>query len=355
MKSAAQGRIVCSMRALIMRDGELRVDTLPDPEPGPGQVLVRNLACGICASDIHLLAHGERLANWSREHGGPFRMDTKRDLVMGHEFCGEVLDFGPDTQRAVAMGTRVTSVPHLLHAGGFAVLGYDNEFPGAFGECMLLSEAFLRPVPDSLPTDVAALTEPLSTGFQYARSARLQPGDVPLVVGCGAIGLAVIAALHRAGVEPIVASDLSPHRRELAAATGAHEVVDPRETPALEAWQKAASRIKNASAVVFECVGVPGVLGEIFEAAPWSARIVVAGVCLEPDPLFTAAAHTKGLNVQFGGIPIPEDFDGALRAISDGHVDVGAWLTGQVDLDGSVQAFDDARDAAKHTRIIVRP
>ena len=343
------------MRAMIMRDGVLRVDSIDDPEPGRGQVLVRNLACGICASDIHLLQHGARLADWSREFGGPFSMDLDRDLVMGHEFCGEIVDHGPGATRSLREGARVTSVPTIMHDGGFAVAGYDNEYPGGFGELMVLAEDSLRVVPDDVSSDAAAMTEPLSTGFIYVRIANVAAHEVPLVVGCGAIGLGVIAGLRMAGVEPIVASDPSSFRRALALEAGAHEVVDPNERPAMQAWKAAAARKKGAGAVIFECVGVPGVLGEILEAAPWAARVVVAGVCLEPDPLFTAAAHSKALNVQFGGFPIPEDFDGALRAIADGTVDVSRWLTGHASLDGSLQAFEDAKDTQRHARIVIRP
>jgi threonine dehydrogenase-like Zn-dependent dehydrogenase len=316
---------------------------------------VRTLACGVCASDIHLQAHGERLAEWSRKYGGPFHMDTKRDIVMGHEFCGEIEGYGPETERKLPVGARVTSAPTLLHAGGFAVLGYDNEFPGGFGQRMVLSERLVREVPAALGSDAAALTEPLSVGFQYARIASPRSSDVPLVVGCGMIGLALVTALRHAGVAPIVASDFSERRRELARRAGAHEVVDPARESAMRAWRKASRSRKNATALVFECVGVPGVLGPILEEAPWAARVVVAGVCLEPDTLFTAAAHSKGLNVQFGGFPLQEDFDASLRALGDGKVDVEAWITGRAALDASLEAFEKAKDANAHARMIIHP
>jgi threonine dehydrogenase-like Zn-dependent dehydrogenase len=343
------------MRALILRDGALRVGAIADPEPGPGQVLVRNLACGVCASDLHLQMHGARLADWSRRFGGPFQFDTKRDLVMGHEFCGEILGFGPDTQRALPVGARVTSMPTLLHGRGMSVLGYDNDYPGGFAQHMLLSEQLLVRVPDAVASDAAALTEPVSVGILYARIANPAANEVPLVVGCGMIGLAVIAALRARGVERIVASDYSAPRRALAALAGAAELVDPASEAPFDVWKRAARGVKGARALIFECVGAPGVLGPILEQAPWFARVVVAGQCLEPDTLFTAAAHTKAINVQFGGLPIPEDFAGALRAIGDGAIDVEPWLTGQAGLEDSIAAFERARDAEAHARMIIHP
>jgi threonine dehydrogenase-like Zn-dependent dehydrogenase len=343
------------VRAMILNDKALRVGAIADPEPGPGQVLVKSLACGVCASDLHLQAHGARLAEWSRRFGGPFSFEPRRDLVMGHEFCGEIEDYGPQTARVLPVGARVTSVPTLFHRGGMAVLGYDNDFPGGFAQRMLLSERLLLRVPDALSTEAAALTEPVSVGFPYARIANPAPGDVPLVVGCGMIGLAVIAALRHAGVTPIVASDFSAPRRALAARAGASEVVDPARESPFDVWKRAARSVKGAKALIFECVGVPGVLGPILEQAPWFARVVVAGACLEPDTLFTAAAHTKAINVQFGGMPIPEDFARALRALGDGAVDVEPWLTGRAGLEDSVAAFERAKDANAHARMILRP
>src|SRR6184192_3364175 len=99
------------MRAAVMRGGRLVVDTLSDPVPGPGEVLVKTLACGICGSDLHALEHAPKLVDAAREAGIPFTLDPARDVVMGHEFCAEIIDFGPDTQRALRPGERIVSMP----------------------------------------------------------------------------------------------------------------------------------------------------------------------------------------------------------------------------------------------------
>ena len=99
------------MRAAVMRNHQLVVDDVPAPEPGPGQVLVKTLACGICGSDLHTLQHAEQLVEASRRTGGAYQWDVKRDVVMGHEFCAEVVDYGPHTQKALKPGTRVCSMP----------------------------------------------------------------------------------------------------------------------------------------------------------------------------------------------------------------------------------------------------
>src|SRR5262245_11328178 len=217
------------MRATVMRNKKLIVDNLPTPEPGPGEVLVKTLACGICGSDLHTLKHAEKLVEVSRRSGGAFTMDLNRDIVMGHEFCAEVVDHGPNAKKNLKVGARVCSMPVLLRAAGPETVGYSNDNPGGYGEYMRLTEGLLLEVPNGLSTEFAALTEPMAVGLHAVEKARLDQDDVPLVIGCGPVGLAVIASLRLKGVRPIVAADFSPRRRQLAEAVGADIVVDPAQ------------------------------------------------------------------------------------------------------------------------------
>src|SRR5262245_55957493 len=198
-----------ALKAAYMRSGNLEVGALPDPVPKDGEVIVRTLACAVCASDLHVLQHGRQLTEWSRAENGPFKMDLDRPVVLGHEYCAEVIDYGPGTNRALPVGTLVTSSPVVIGAHGIAGVGLSNDYPGGFGEYMLFSEGLMRRVPDSLGARLASLTEPVSVGIYYVRVAELREGDVPLVIGCGAIGLAVVAALRRAGARPILAVDFA--------------------------------------------------------------------------------------------------------------------------------------------------
>ena len=143
-------------------------------------------------------------------------MDLSRDVVFGHEFCCEVLDYGPGTTRKLKPGTRVCSLPALLTPEGPKGIGYSNDYVGAYAEQMVLSEPLLLEVPNGLSAEHAALTEPLAVGVHAVAMANIQGGEVPLVIGCGPVGLAVIAALKIRGLGPIVAADYSPARRLLA-------------------------------------------------------------------------------------------------------------------------------------------
>lgn len=358
------------MRAAVMRNKRLVTTDLPRPDPGPGEVLVKTLACGICGSDLHALRHAEQFVAASRRAGSVFTMDLARDVVMGHEFCAEVVEYGPGTTGALRPGTRVCSRPSLIRADGPRTVGYSNDTPGGYAEYMRLTEALLLPVPNGLSTEHAALTEPMAVGLHAVAKARLEPDDAPLVIGCGPVGLAVIAALRLHGARPIVAADFSARRRELATALGADLVVDPATTTPWQSWREAAvwrdaSRapvlppwIKGPAvrpAVVFECVGVPGVLDQLMAASPRGTRIVVVGVCMEADTIYPMLGISKELNLQFVLGYTPDEFAATLAHIGEGRIPVAPLITGKVGVEGVAGAFEALASPERHAKILVEP
>jgi threonine dehydrogenase-like Zn-dependent dehydrogenase len=358
------------MRAAIFRNGEIVVDTLAEPTPGAGQVLVKTLACGICGSDLHARKHAHRMVELSRHFPGRKPMDLARDVVFGHEFCCEIIDYGPGTQRKFKTGTRVCSLPALLTPDGLQTIGYSNDNVGGYAEQMLLSEPLLLEVPNGLAAEYAALTEPLAVGIHAVAKANIRGDEVPLVIGCGPVGLAVIAALKIKGLHPIVAADYSPARRALAEKLGADIVVDPAQTQPYATWaehaamtpeQKAARPPLQAMlpalkpALIFECVGIPGLLQQVFEGAPRDARIVVVGVCMETDRSEPMLGIMKELNVQYVIAYTPEEFAYSLRLIAEGKVDAASLVTASVGIDGVAQAFADLANPERHTKIIIEP
>jgi threonine dehydrogenase-like Zn-dependent dehydrogenase len=358
------------MRAAIFRNGEIVVDQLPEPKPAAGQVLVKTLACGICGSDLHARKHAHRMVELSKHLPGRTPMDLRRDVVFGHEFCCEVLDYGPGTQRNLKPGSRVCSLPAVLTAQGPKGIGYSNDYVGGYAERMLLSEALLLEVPNGLSAEHAALTEPLAVGVHAVEKANVRGDEVPLVIGCGPVGLAVIAALKLKGLHPIVAADYSPKRRELAQKLGADIVVDPAKSQPFSTWaehaemtpeQKAARPPLQAllpplkPALIFECVGIPGVIQQLFEGAPRDARIVVVGVCMETDRNEPMLGIIKELNVQYVLGYTPEEFSASLHLIAEGKIDAASMVTASVGIDGVAQAFNDLANPERHTKIIVEP
>jgi threonine dehydrogenase-like Zn-dependent dehydrogenase len=347
------------MRACVMRQGQLVVDDTADPRPEAGQMLVRILACGICGSYLHFLRHGETMVEMtdamlpsmgSQGLGMP-SIDLSRDIVMGHEFCAEVVELGPDTT-GPATGARVVSVPVVFSSTGLHQLAYNNAYPGGYAQYMVLSPALALEVPNGLDSRHAALTEPLAVGIHGVARSGATARDSAVVVGCGPVGLAVIAALRAIGVESIVAADLSPTRRAMAQTMGATEVVDPIEEGVVDAWRRVDGR---RPLVAFEAVGVPGMLQSLLADLPPGTRVAVVGVCMEPDRILPFFAIAKELSLHFALAYGADEFAGALRALAEGAIDASPMITGSVDLDGVPGAFEALAHPDEHVKILVEP
>ena len=172
------------MRAALMERGRIWVEDVPDPTPAEGEVVVKSVACGICGSDLHAARHTEEFVATSIEAGGAFKLTTFDPVVLGHEFCAEVME----TRGDLRAGDLVCSVPALDRPVTVGV-GYSTEAPGGFGEYMLLSERLLMPVPDGTPKDHAALTEPMAVGYhastwRASRGTRASSSSAPDPWGC---------------------------------------------------------------------------------------------------------------------------------------------------------------------------
>lgn len=337
------------MRAAIFRGGDLVVDTMPVPVPAQGQVLVKTLACGICGSDLHAAKHAHRMVEVTRRIPGRMPMDLSRDIVFGHEFCCEVLDYGPKTDKTLKTGTRVCAMPVMIEADGPKGMGYSNTYVGGYAEQMLLAAPLMLEVPNGLSTEHAALTEPLAVGVHAVEKGLLKGDEAPLVIGCGPVGLAVIAALRLKNIRPIVAADFSPKRRELAMKMGADIALDPAQE---DPYVKLAA---GKRAVVFECVGVPGLIQQTLEKAPRDAKIVVVGVCMEADAIEPMFGIMKELSLQFVLGYTPEEFARSLRLLAEGAIDAPALITGKIGLDDVKNAFQELGNPERHTKILVEP
>jgi len=347
------------MRAAVMKNWSLRVDDIPEPVPGNGQVLTKVLACGICGSDLHLLVHGEESRRLNEELGvgsepdpsRPVMFEPNLDTVMGHEYCLEVLDIGPNVSN-LAIGDTIVSFPVAFDESGLHGVGFSNKYPGGYSERMVVNEMMSIKVPNGLSHELAAMTEPLAVGVHAVAKSRIAPGDAALVIGLGPVGLACIADLKAQGIGPIIGADYSPKRRALAEHLGADVVVDPRETPAIDAWRKADGK---KPLVIFEAVGVPGMIEQAMRMAPRDARILVVGACMQQDSFHPMLGIGKELSVQFALGYTPLEFGGALTAIAEGRVDLAPLITGRVGIDGVPQAFRDLGDPEAHAKILVTP
>ncbi len=355
------------MRAAVTRGGQLVVGEVAEPMPSSGHVVAKSLATGICGSDLHALADFAHFTGLMDSVGVP-ALDPAADCVFGHEFCAEIVEHGPDTAATLPVGTRVCSVPIVVGPTGVEQIGYSNAYPGALAEHMVLQEMLLLPVPDELTTDLAALTEPLAVGEHAVGLADLTEGQPCLVVGCGPVGLAVIAALKGRGHGPVLAADFSPVRRRLAEAFGADEVIDPAAESPHDRWaafgvartvmeRAAASMLGGAvkDPVVFEAVGVPGILQSLIADAPPHSRIVVVGVCMHTDAIEPFMAVTKEMELRFSFGYTPAEFAATLARLGAGVPGAELLVTSSVDLGGAPGAFETLRSPGEHGKILVKP
>jgi threonine dehydrogenase-like Zn-dependent dehydrogenase len=380
------------MRAVTTHQGRLEVADVADLQPGPGQILLDVTRCGICGSDLHARTHGDVTADALTEMGYDDFMRSEDTVVLGHEFVGTIKAYGPKTRRAWPLGTRVVALPMLGTRGGVHLTGLSPKAAGGYAEQVLVSEAFAFPVPDKVSDEHAALIEPLAVAHHAVRRAQIGGREVAVVIGCGPIGLAVILMLKAAGVRTVVASDLSAARRELARRCGADIVVDPTQTDPFDAYGTRRGHLRSAAQlfdlalgsmrglrsvpllpwaramrlaelagqvpkgpVVFECVGVPGMIDRIVTDAPLRSRVIVVGVCMEPDRIRPSVAIGKEIDLRFVFGYDPAEFHETLQWVASGRLDPTPLVTGTVGLDGVAEAFDQLTEAGEHAKILVDP
>jgi threonine dehydrogenase-like Zn-dependent dehydrogenase len=334
--------------------------------------------------------HCDHLRELTRRVGYERIAGSADELVLGHEFCGQILDYGPQTRRKLKAGSVVCAVPMIRNGEHVDLMGLSAHAPGAYAEQVLVQEAYMEPVPNGLAPDRAALTEPMAVALHAVNRSEARQRDVAIVIGCGPVGLAVICMLKARGVKAIVASDFSPGRRELARRCGADVVVNPRESSPYRDWRQYGF-IGTAPAlldlaldtreklgrlplpwwhswrlaeklgllpkrpIIFECVGVPGILQTILDGAPLMSRVVVVGVCMQADTIEPVMGINKEIELRFVLGYTPLEYRDALHLLAEGKVKGDHLVTGTVGLSGVAAAFAALGDAEKHAKILIDP
>jgi len=380
------------MRAVTCTHTELDVVDLPEPVPARGQVRIEVTRCGICGSDLHARHGFDSWADMTAQLGYDRFGRSDQAIVMGHEFAGEVAEYGPRTRGPLKPGTPVVALPILRSSAGVDLTGLSLQAPGGYAEQMLVEQSLMFEVPNGLAPEIAALTEPLAVAWHAVRRGDVSRKTVAIVIGCGPVGLGVILMLKAKGVETVIASDFAPGRRALARACGADILVDPAEQEpyraagdaghlngvddALDLQVSMMERLRRMPGwwhawnigerlgagpklpVIFECVGMPGVIDDIILGAPLFSRVVVAGVCVGGDQITPAIAISKELDLRFCFAYTPPEFRQTLRMLAEGKVDPRPLITGTVGLGGVDAAFaalSDPSGPTPHAKILVDP
>ncbi|TJZ59049.1 NAD(P)-dependent alcohol dehydrogenase [Streptomyces piniterrae] len=336
-----------TMRAAVLRaPRELEIQERPVPRPGPGQVLVRIEAVGICGSDVHYYEHG-RIADFV----------VRSPMVLGHEPGGTVVALGPGARRH--QPGQLVSVEPGVPCGTCAQCrrGRYNLCPdvsfyatppvdGALCEYVAVDENFAHPVPDRLTAEAAALLEPLSVGVWASRKGRVTPGSRVLVTGAGPIGLVAAQTARAFGATEVVVSDIAPHRLDLARQLGATATVDARDT--------GLAATGFAPDVLLECSGVPAVIDEAIRTVGRAGRAVLVGMGGDSVPL--PLAHVQNFEIEVTGtFRYANTWPTAIALAASGEVRLDRLVSHRYGLEEAGQALTAAARDRTTIKPLVRP
>jgi (R,R)-butanediol dehydrogenase/meso-butanediol dehydrogenase/diacetyl reductase len=336
------------MKAVIFEGSEtaLAVHDIPMPKPGPGQLLLKVAACGICGSDLH--AYQVSL--------------PPEGIAFGHEFSGEVAAIG-DGVTDWNLGDRATALggifcghcPSCLEGlyeecENLELIGLTRH--GAYAEYVVTQAAVTTRLPDAIGNQQAALVEPLTVGLTAFRDCQLPLGGNMLIIGAGIIGISVLKWARFFGAENVVISDLDEARLARAKLAGATDIVDARENPdPVRAFRDITRATPD---VIVECVGRP-MLQQLIEAAPIGTHIVAVGAAMEPEPITSAAAAQKKLRISFSFGYTLKDFQFIIRIIESGRIQTDELITRSVSLDEVPEVFAELMRPNSHCKVIIEP
>ncbi|MGZ6186809.1 MAG: zinc-dependent alcohol dehydrogenase [Candidatus Binataceae bacterium] len=332
--------------AVYKQPNEMAVIDVPRPVAGRGEVVLKVHACGICGSDLHAVQYG-------------FGMPP--DSVMGHEFCGEIVEIGPQVG-GYAIGDRVTSLPYIgcntcepcvagkgMHCEDIRGLGL-GQLPGAYAEYVMCGAKSLFKLPDNVDSRLGALVEPLSVGLHGVNRSGLGPGAACVVMGGGPIGLATLLWCKAKGAATVIVSELAPGRSELARRLGATEVVNPTIKDPAERIREITGRGPD---LVFECIGVKSTLESAISMVATLGRVVVLGVCMEPDEITPVRCIFKEITVSFVLGYNDAEFQETINALSQGKIDPRPMVTDVIGVDQVPEMFAALRKPGGQAKVIV--
>ena len=269
--------------------GDFRLDPREAPVPGSNDVVVKVKACGICGSDLTYI----KIGGIHRPPGGV--------TPIGHEAAGEVMSVGAAV-RDVTVGQRVIINPMMTSSN----VGSGGP-EGAFTEELLIRDArlgeSLLPMPEGLPYDVAALTEPLAVALHGVNRAEVEAGDKVVVFGCGPIGLGMVMWLIDRGATDVVALDVAPERLERAKALGARAVINPAQENVRARLLElhGTGRVLNREAVgtdaYIDAAGAPNILSDVVSMAKFHSRMVVTAAYMKPVSIDLSAMLTTEMTI----------------------------------------------------------
>lgn len=333
------------------RGRPLVCEMVPDPEPGPGDLLLKVAYSGVCGTDLHLTQVG---------------IDTAlpAGMILGHEFCGEVVETGRSAGADWRRGDRVAVMPFrpcpacgAVCRNGLDIICPEVSYlgiarPGGNAEYVAVGAAQAIRLPEAVDDRSGALVEPLAVGLHAVRKVPSLLGRSVLIIGGGPVGLSVAIFARLAGASRVVVSEPHEVRRRRAEAVGATAVIDPGTEDVSEAF---AAHAGGPPDIVFECVGTPGMIEEAVVRARLFGQVVVVGACMETDRLRPILALQKEISMVFSLGHDRTDFRSVVDGLERGDVRPAALVTGVVGFDAFPAAFEDLRSASAACKLLLQP
>jgi len=328
------------MQAVVLRGpGDLAVESVPDPTPGDGELVLRVAACGICGTDVHLYRAGALPAG----------------SIPGHEFCGEVME----SAHGFSAGDTVCSLPALscgdcprcrsglgAYCSTQRTVGMGSA-AGAFAEYVAVAAHETVRLPSGFGTEAGALVEPLAVALHATRVGKVRKGEHCVVLGAGPIGLGALLWARHFGAGEIIVSDPASGRRAMAERMGATATCTPTDLAGV-----LSERVPAGPDVVIEAVGAPELIQVAVESVGFRGRVIVAGVCMSPDTFSPFAAIVREATLQFVLAYEKDDFQYTIDMLAGGRIDPFPMVTSRTGLAGVPEAFAALARAPDECKIL---
>lgn len=321
----------------------LAFETLPDPTPDAGQVVVKVGRCGICGSDLHMTED----AAYGCKHGD----------VLGHEFAGEVVDLGREVE-GLKRGDLVSVIP-LMSCGDcehcrkgevqwcerFGLQG------GGYAEFALTRPNQCVKLPGGVSFADGAIVEPLAVALHGVNLAGLKAGDTVLVLGAGPIGLAVAFWARRMGAARVAVQDIAEFQRQRALDMGADLfVVDPADPVG-----SAERALGGRADVLFECVGIPGLIDQAVRQVRNRGTILLLGLCTRPDTFNSFAMLQKEARLVTSAFFTRQEYEAALDALNAGAIEPRLLVTDTISLAETPEVFESLKQRSGQCKVLIAP
>jgi (R,R)-butanediol dehydrogenase/meso-butanediol dehydrogenase/diacetyl reductase len=315
----------------------LAVETLPDPTPKAGEVVVKVGRCGICGSDLHMTedpAYG-----------------ASAGTVLGHEFAGEVVALGQGTE-GLQRGDLVSVIPlqscgncASCKAGELAWCEHFGLQGGGYAEYAVTRPNQCVKLPKSASIADGAIIEPLAVALHGVNISGLKTGDKVLILGAGPIGLAVAFWARRLGATDVVVQDISAHQQDRALSMGATGFATRPDDPLID----------GTADIVFECVGIPGLIAQAVGQVRKRGTILLLGLCTKPDTFNSFAMLSKEIRLITSAFFTRQEFETALDALDAGAAEPRFLITDTITLADTPARFEALRNRTHDCKVLIAP